>query len=399
MQRLTLPVVSSRRTNDPVDSYVQRHSFMVRAKDFDWSSIDRGLNPRGNEGTRDLNRGVYIDVRESAENGIDFHRKNAGIVLTARTVEPLDGGGKDAFDLILDPDIPDGHLDGVGTLTILDRAQSEDRLSDTTFVNVEVWTGLTAETALAMAEARNGRGAVAPWSMANANGLFKQLSAALNADPRGIGPNIEWAEGVGSENATATSADVVLALVAFSSKINPANKPVLTYGSGKVGALTRFRDQPEELNRLRSIAGDILDLHDYIAERLADYYREAHGPGSKPGGWALIRYTRAPRRLPFTKRQTQYEPFSAVTLPVLAAFRQFVVTPESEDDQYSWSIPYPELLQIAEAAGQGIIEDLDVGAAATTVGNKVNVNALGKHQPLWHSLQKTVDNAALRRGR
>lgn len=398
MQRMTFPVVSSRRTNDPVDPYVQRHSFVVRAQEFDWSTIDRGLNPRGNEGTRDLNRGVYVDVRESAENGIDFHRKNAGIVLTARSVEPT-GDGKDEFDLILDPEIPDGHLDGVGTLTILARAQGEDRLADSTFVNVEVWTGLTADTALAMAEARNGRGAVAPWSMANAKGLFTGLTEALNADPRGIGPNIEWAEGVGSESATATSADVVLALIAFSSAINPTNKPVQTYGSGKVGALSRFRDNPAELNRLTHIAGDILDLHDHIAEKLADYYRQAHGGGSQPGKWALIRYSRTARRLPFTNRHTQYEPFSAVTLPVLAAFRQFVVTPSGPTGPYEWDRPYAELLKIADAAGPAIIEDLDVGAAATTVGNKVNVNALGKHQPLWHSVQKTVENASLRMNR
>lgn len=341
---------------------------------------------------------MYIDVRESAENGIDFHRKNSGVVLTARTVEPQDGI-KDTLDLILDSGIPDGHLDGVGTLTILARAQKEDRLADTTFVNVEVCTGLTAESALSMAEARNGRGAVAPWSMANANGLFDGLAAALNADPRGIGPNIEWAEGVGSASATATSADVVLALVAFSSKINPPRRPVQTYGSGKVGALSRFREHPQELNRLRVIAGDVLDLHAYIAEKLADFYRDAHGAGSQPGKWALIRYTKTPKRLPFTKRQTQYEPFSAVTLPNLAAFRQFVVTPDDPSAPYEWERPSTALLQLADAAGEALIEDLDVGAAATTVGSKVNVNALGKHQPLWHSLQKTVEMAALRLAR
>ena len=396
MQRITLPVVSSRRTSDPLDPYVQRHSFVMRAVDFDWSTIPRGLNPRGNDGTRDFNRGVYVDVRESAETGGDFHRKNAGLVITARTVEPADAGSKEAFDLILDEEISDGHLDGVGTMTILATAQAEGRLADTTFVNVEVWAGLTPDKALAMAEARNGRGAVQPWSIANAKGLFTELSQALDADPRGIGPHIEWAEGVGSETATATSADVVLALVAFSAAINPTNRPVQTYGSGKVGALSRFREKPDELNRLKGIAGDVLDLHDYIADKLADYYRQSQGSGSQPGKWALIRLTKAPQRLTFTNRHTQYQPYSAVTLPILAAFRQFVVTPDDGAEQYRWDRPYPELLEIADAAGASIIQDLMVGASATTVGGKVNVNALGKHQPLWHSIQRTVENASLR---
>jgi len=102
---------------------------------------------------------------------------------------------------------------------------------------------------------------------------------------------------------------------------------------------------------------------------------------------------KAPQRLTFTNRHTQYQPYIAVALPILAAFRQFVVSPDDGADQYRWDRPYQELLEIADAAGASIIQDLMVGAAATTVGGKVNVNALGKHQPLWHSIQRTVETA------
>lgn len=63
MQRLSLPVVSSRRTSDPVDSYVQRHSLLVRARDFDWSTIERGLNPRQRRHARPQSWRVYRRAR------------------------------------------------------------------------------------------------------------------------------------------------------------------------------------------------------------------------------------------------------------------------------------------------------------------------------------------------
>lgn len=395
MRTISLPCIRSRRIEDPIDTAIVRHELLVSAYDADWEDIPDGLNPRGNAGSRNLERGVYADIREAAEAGGDFHRLNGGITLTARRVEP-DPGNKDFSLVTFEPSIPDGHLDGVGTLTILRAAQAAGTLAEDTYVRVEVWTGLDKDQALAMAEARNERGAVTDWSQANARGHFDAIRHALEADPRAISTRIEWAEGLGDPNkVSATSADVVLTLVAFNPVINPKAKPIQTYGAAKMGALSRFQKKPGELDRMALIAGDILDLHDYIGEHLADWYKLAHGPGSRPGGWALLRALNAPKLLPYTTRRTSYEPYSAVVLPTLAAFRQFVTDPGG-NAPYEWDRPFPDLLAIADAAGPAIVAALQLGADVTEVQGKVNVNALGKHLPTWSTLEDKLTMAAMR---
>ncbi len=174
-----LRVVEARRIKHPVLDKVEKHYFLVRAKEMP-TGIRTDANARDPEG---LNRRVYRDVQESlfGRGGVPagtFDLLNKGIVCLAESVQRL--GDDHTYEIT----IKDGQgiVDGAHTYKIVCDAQNDADLPNEQCVEFQVRTGVESELITDIARGLNTGIQVRPHSLDNLEGKYDWIKDDLRKE-------------------------------------------------------------------------------------------------------------------------------------------------------------------------------------------------------------------------
>jgi len=373
MKSFTLRANYARRLPDPTFNLegVDRHILFVPASAFP-AALAQCLDPNARQPNTD--RSVYREIRESLESNDGlFHLKNKGITVIARTVEKAED---DTYTVVLDDEsgMKDGIVDGGHTAQIITEANAAGEASfPRQYVKVEVLTNLRPELIDDISGGLNTSVAVKLMSLKNLEGRFDWLKKVLAAKP--YQNSIAWSE---NDEGDLTARDVVAVLSMFDiEKYAPKPdkpQPVRAYSS-KESVLKDYVADSSGFEKLEPIVTDILELHDHISGTSQAIWND------NGGKFASLKWVHSgKKRLPFAGKMSDAQPLPSALLPLLACFRQFVVT--GTDGKYHWTLRDLDLKGIWNKHGLSLLRVTD--EACDDAGR--NPNKMGKSQRHWSSL-------------
>jgi hypothetical protein len=267
-----------------------------------------------------------------------------------------------------------GVLDGGHTLNaILDTRDNDDE--QTSFCNLEIFTGLDKAEIPNVVEARNTSKQVASQSLLNLAGSFEPLKEALGAkaDP------ISWRE---NEEGVFDVREVIGILTALDATSYSANNHPITAYSGKEACLKRFREREADYMRLFPIASDALEIWDQIQYQLPNQYNvkgPEPGTSGKFGRLSGVKTLKGkPKSLPFIGKTTQYDIPSGYIYPILSSFRAML---EEEKGKWKWG----KGIDPVQLVKDGIAADIFISSVRESINNYRNPNRTGKDTQAWTS--------------
>ena len=339
-----------------------------------------------------------------------FHLAHLGITIVGN-VEKIDD---ETFEVTFEVDSgddseepSDGVVNGLHSLAVFEKVLRQSEISNRQYVTITVISGIPHRDRDALipwiARGRNTVLQVKDQSIDNLMGLFKPFKAALEGLP--------YASLIGWEESAKTPYDV-LDVLAILTALNPAafpneaapgeeiTHPVMAYEKQsaclKLFEEERYRDSYKAMIPLLP---DALHLYDLIRSTAVDAYNTERRKGGHlrivekkvgrdqkaiPNAWTF----------PFLKRPDgtygttgTYRLSAGATFATLAAFRVFVRENASKSAM-KWDGGFKTVLQAWDDLG----EELMVSCAETSqsLGGPNNMNAVGKHRPLWRGLHKTA---------
>lgn len=289
-----------------------------------------------------------------------------------------------------------GVLDGGHTLrAILDdrdtRGQVEEN-SQPSYCNIEIFTGLDDSEIPDVVEARNTSKQVASKSLLNLEGSFDSLKAALGSKKAKL---ISWRENEEGVFDVREVISILTALDASSYAPGSSYHPITAY-SGKEACLKRFaaKENKEAYEKLFGIAGDALDMWEWIQYYLPGHYNDKGpepGTTGKFGRLTGVKHTpKRPKELPFTGKFTNYDTPTGYIYPVLSSFRAML---EEEDGRWIWGkgINPIKLIQ------GGIAADIFINSVRESINTHRNPNRTGKDSQAWTAAYQQARIAYLER--
>lgn len=274
-----------------------------------------------------------------------------------------------------------GVLDGGHTLRAIfdDRLTGEDN-GQAGYCNIEIFTGLEESEIPDVVEARNTSKQVASKSLLNLEGKFDGIKDAIGTRRAGL---ISWKE---NEEGVFDVREVVSILTALDATSYPpggSTHPIPAY-SGKEACLKRFASEETggAYEKLYAIAGDALDMWEYIQYYLPGHYNEKGpepGTSGKFGRLTGVKWVpKKPKPLPFIGKQTEYDTPSGYLYPILSSFRAML---EEKDGLWVWGKGIDPIKLIRE----GIDADIFISSVRESIDTYRNPNRTGKDSQAWNS--------------
>lgn len=339
-----------------------------------------------------------------------FHLAHLGITVVGDVDRIDDQTFEVTFDVESDDDAEepsDGVVNGLHSLAVFEKVLNEAEIPDRQYVTFTVISGIPQRDRDALipwiARGRNTVLQVKDQSIDNLMGLFEPFKVALSAMP--------YAGVIGWEESAKTPYDVldVLAVltalnpVAFPNEAAPGEEithPVIAYEK-QSACLKLFEDLKyrESYKAMIPLLPEALHLYDLIRSSAVDVYNTER----RKGGHLRIVEKKLGRdqkamsnawTFPFLKKVDgtygatgMYRLSAGATFATLAAFRVFV-RENAPKSAMKWDGGFKSVLQAWEDLG----EEMMVSCAETSqsLGGPNNMNAVGKHRPLWRGLHKTA---------
>lgn len=388
-----LRVAEARRIKHPIFPAVEKHTFLVQAKELP-SGIRTDANARDPEG---LNRRVYREVHESLM-GRDampgsFDLMNKGIVCLADAVRRID-------DHTYEITIRDGQgiVDGGHTYKIICDAQDDAEIPDEQYVEIQVRTGVEDRLITDISRGLNTGMQVKDHSIANLAGKFDWIKEELREEP--YFNRIAWSE---SDKGDYDIRDVICVMESMNIIDYPnesGSHPVTAYEKWSVPT-KKFSDDFDSADgdlsrskyyRLKPILKDALTLFDNIRRDFRDVYNDADL--GKAGALYIVEEAKGKSKtfdFPFAGLEpAQYRLTKGALYPIFAAFRNAL---KIDDDGFvRWSRGFSGTLNLWKNVGPELAKQTK--QATKDYGHKPDV--LGKNRGHWTNMHQTVELHILR---
>lgn len=328
--RLTFPVVSFRHLESPFEKQGYRDYFATvdigHLPDFSgW----RKINVRDPKLTGTVPNAIRNSVKDNPEL---FLFMNRGIALSVDSVS-FDNRSSKLTITMKDPSIH-GLLDGGHTYNIL--LEERENLEHPQYVRLEILQGFKADDIPTLVDARNTSNQVRLQSLMNLREEFEKLKRAIHG--RRFSKLIAFKEHEIDEDGEPKPIDVreVVAILTvfdrdhYDEKVHPIN----AYRS-KQACLQHFEANRKSYEKLYPLAGDLLELYDYVQLYLPDLYNKVRG--GKFGALTGVTYYKGKRRaqLLFIGKECRYGVPSGFVYPILGAFRALLET-DRRTGRYMW---------------------------------------------------------------
>jgi hypothetical protein len=389
-----LRVAEARRVKHPIYPEIEKHTFLVRAKDLP-SGIRTDANAREPVG---LNRRVYREVNEclfdrAAFPGI-FDLMNKGITILAEKVRRID-------DHNYELELIDGQgiVDGGHTYKIICEAQDDPNIPEGQFVDVHVRTGVDDEMISEISRGLNTGMQVKQHSLDDLADKFEWVKEELRDEQ--YAKLIAWRESDKGEYDVRDIIAVLEAMNVFDFPNDKGTHPIQAYEKWSVPAEKFSKDADEfkkdplksKYYRLRPILKDALTLFDHIRHDFREVYNgEKLGQGGKLD---IVEQARPGKKFdfPFARlSQSEYRLTKGAAYPIFAAFRNMVtINPQTQLAQ--WNPNFREVLELWKASAPDICRGTK--EAIKEDGNKPD--QLGKSRRHWSNMHKTVELFILRK--
>lgn len=387
-----LRVAEARRIKHPVFPHIEKHFFLVQAKEVP-NGIRTDANARDPEG---LNRRVYREVHESLM-GRDsvpgsFDLMNKGIVCLAETVRRID-------DHNYEISIRDGQgiVDGGHTYKIICDAQNDPTLPDDQFVEIQVRTGVEDKLITDISRGLNTGMQVKDHSIANLAGKFDWIKEELRAEP--YFSRVAWNE---SDKGDYDVRDVICVLEAvniFDYPNDSSVHPVTAYEKWSVPTkkfADDFDSNPDvtktKYYQMRPILKDALRLFDTIRHDFREVYNKADLGNA--GALDIVEEARGKSKafdFPFAGLgPSQYRLTKGALYPIFAAFRNALKV--GPDGTVCWDGGFPSVLNLWHSVAPELAKQTK--QAIKDYGHKPDV--LGKNRGHWTNMHQTVELHILR---
>jgi AIPR protein len=343
-----------------------------------------------------------------------FHLAHLGITIVGDVNMVDDSTFEVTFtvDNDQDDDEPsDGVVNGLHTLAVFDKVLGEALVSKRQYVTFTVISGIPQrdrETLIPwIARGRNTVLQVKDQSIDNLMGLFKPFKEVLADKP--------YASLIGWEESAKSPYDV-MDVLAILTALNPIafpndaaggeeiTHPVISYE--KQSACLKLFEDPQRRESYRAMVPllpEALHLYDLIRSTAVDAYNAERRQGAhlrivekkiSPDGKA----TPDAWKFPFIQRRNgtygttgKYRLSAGATFATLAAFRVFV-RPNGPNSSMRWDGGFGAVLDAWDELGEEMM--LSCAETSQSLGGPNNMNAVGKHRPLWRGLHKTAKGYA-----
>jgi hypothetical protein len=383
-------VFEARRTTHPVFKDIEKHWFTVPAVAFP-VGISTKVNARDPVG---LNRRVYRDVRDSLEGNSaepgTFDLMNKGITILAERVRLVDKE-KNIYEVTID-DEEGGLVDGAHTAAIIAESNNEGTTPLDQHVEVYIRTGLAGGIITDIARGLNTGMQVAPKSIYNIDKVFDWLKDEV-AHTTYAG-QFSWKESDAQEYDVRDIIGILELLNIFDFPNHAGKHPISAYEKWSI-PLDKFaadyRQNAEDLSeskyyRLRAVLKDGLALYDRIRH---DFYEMRKASGGAPGKMNIIEEASAKRgtfKFPFDSslKQSKYRLTKGATYPILASFRNYLVTDKHGDA--AWDRPFSAIVAEWNEVGPVLVDET---FNATKEGLRMP-DQMGKSRPHWDKLHMKV---------
>lgn len=388
-----LRVVEARKIKHPEFDKIEKHYFLVRAKDVP-DGIRTDANARDPKG---LKRRVYQDVfkslmGEDAAPGT-FDLMNKGIVCLADSVKRID-------DETYEIKISDGQgiVDGGHTYRIICDAQNDANLPEEQCVEIQVRTGVSADLITDISRGLNTAIAVKQHSIDNLDGKYDWIKDLLKSAP--YFGKIAWKEDDTGDYDVRDLICILEALNVIDFPNDESRHPISAYEKWSLPA-KRFSDDFDKHEkditkstyyRLGTVLKDALVLYDRIRHDFRTVYDESElGTAAK---LAIVDFDNAGKRYSF--------PFAALPnsdcrltkgalYPIFGAFRNCVAIDESTGTA-EWIGGFNSVLKLWTEVAPELAKQTK--QATKDFGNKPDV--LGKNRGHWTNMHQTVELHILR---
>lgn len=387
-----LRVVEARRIKHPTLTTVEKHYYLVRAKDMP-AGIRTDANARDPEG---LSRRVYRDVQESllgrgAEPGT-FDLLNKGIVCLADSVQRVDDHN---YEIV----IKDGQgiVDGAHTYKIICDAQKDPELPAEQCVDFQVRTGVEPRLITDIARGLNTGIQVRPHSLDNLDGKYDWIKEELKTAP--YFNRISWRESDDGDYDVRDLICVMEALNIFHFPNEGGAHPIAAYEKWSLPA-KKFSDDADNAKgnlkksvyyKLKPLLRDALVLFDTIRREFREIYNE-HKIGF--AGKLDIVEGDGERRsfdFPFAGLEpSNYRLTKGALYPIFAAFRNMVV--EDENGNARWRGSLSEVVKLWRQVAPELLRQ--TRQALDDIGHKPD--QIGKNRGHWNNMHQTIELMILR---
>lgn len=343
-----------------------------------------------------------------------FHLAHLGITIVGDVKKIDDSTFEVTFTVDNDQDADepsDGVVNGLHTLAVFEKVLGEALVSKRQYVTFTVISGIPQrdrDTLIPwIARGRNTVLQVKDQSIDNLMRLFEPFKKVVGDKP--------YAGLIGWEESAKTQYDVmdVLAILTALNPIAFPNEaaggeeithPVIAYE--KQSACLKLFENPqlrESYKAMVPLLPDALHLYDVIRSTAVDVYNTERRKG---GHLRIIEKKIAPNgkttqnawTFPFIRRQDggygttgTYRLSAGATFATLAAFRVFVL-PNGPKSVMRWDGGFSAVLSAWEKLGEEMM--LSCAETSQSLGGPNNMNAVGKHRPLWRGLHKTAKGYA-----
>lgn len=390
-----LHVVEARRIQHPIFPAIEKHSFLVRAKDVP-PGISLGANARD---AKTFSKRVYQDVKrnligEDPPTPGYFDLMNKGITVIAERVRRID---EKTYEITVMP--AQGIVDGGHTYKLVCSLLNDERLREEQHVEINVRTGVEPAMYHEVSRGLNTGIQVAQHSLDNLAQHYDWLKLELDDQP--YLDQIAWREGDEGEYDVRDLICVMEAMNVFDFPNDSGQHPVHAYEKWS-GPTTKFSRDAEEHEddlkgskyfRLRTILKDALRLYDIIRRDFYEVYNDAD-LGSA-GKLAIVEQARGDQQFSFpfaSSEKAKYRLTKGALYPIFGAFRNMVeMDPETKDARWKggfdevltlWREVAPEVCRVTKTATQ------DIG---------YQPEVLGKNRGHWSNMHKTIELFTLRR--
>lgn len=389
-----LRVVEARRIKHPALEKVEKHYFLVRAKDMP-NGIRTDANARDPEG---LNRRVYRDVQESlfgrggAESGT-FDLLNKGIVCLAEAVQRL--GDDHTYEIT----IKDGQgiVDGAHTYKIICDAQIDPALPEDQCVEFQVRTGVEPTLITDIARGLNTGIQVRPHSLDNLDGKYEWIKDELRH--ASYFNRIAWRESDDGDYDVRDLICVLEAINVFDFPNDSGSHPVAAYEKWSLPA-KKFSDDADRsdgdlskstYHRLRPLLRDALVLFDTIRREFREIYNDQK-IGSA-GKLDIVEEAGGKRSFDFPfagLEPSKYRLTKGALYPIFAAFRNKVGADPARNG--CWIGGFPEVMKLWQQSAPELLRQ--TRQAIADIGHKPD--QIGKNRGHWNNMHQTVELMILR---
>lgn len=386
-------VADARRIKHPIHPKIEKHIFLVRAKDLPIGVSD---DPNARE-AKGLNRRVYRDIKKNLlgqESYIDiFDLMNKGITILAEKVVRKDDRN---YDVIVDRN--QGIVDGGHTYKIITDAIANNEVPDNQYVEVQIRIGVPDDMITEIARGLNTGMQVKPHSLANLDGKYDWIKDEISEKP--FADNISWREDDDGDYDVRDLICVMEALNVHDFPNDGTKHPIQSYEKWS-GPATKFSEDfdlhkddftKSKYYSFQPILIEALELFDIVRHGFRDVYnKETQG---RAASLDIVEEARGNRNFEFPFAgipASKYRLTKGALYPIFAAFRNKVRINQSTK-LLEWDGGFESVLQLWYEAASVLC--IDTKHALKDIGHKPDM--IGKNRGHWAKLHQTLEVQILR---